>query len=231
MIFVLIAFVGYAQNGSVEFRIGVSSPTGDFGDTDPKNLEAGLAKTGIFYSLDYTYWFNEVAGLSVLGFQSTNAFDEDAFENNLKSNGTGGSNFNIESESWKLRLIGIGPSIETSLADKINLKTNLIIGLAMGSSAELSYDEIMAGLTVLSQETSSADGNGLAFKVGVALEYELNDQWNINLNADYLGTTIEYTTTTTSNSITPSTSSIERTYDQAMSAYLFGVGLSYNFGQ
>lgn len=231
MVFVLIAFVGYAQNGSVEFRIGASSPSGDFGDTDSKNLEAGLAKTGIFYSLEYTYWFNEGAGLSFMGFQSCNAFDEDAFENNLKSNGTGGTNYNINSESWKLRLIGIGPSIKTALSDNINLKSNLIIGLAMGTSAEVGYDAIMAGLTVFSQEPASAEGNGLAFKVGVGLEYALSDQWNINLNADYLGTTIEYTITTKSTSITPSTSSIERTYDQAMSAYLFGLGLSYNFGQ
>lgn len=227
---IMITLTSNAQYGSLEFRLGASSPFGDYAGNNPDQSKDGLAKTGLFYSLEYTYWVSDLAGISLLSSNSVNPIDVDALGKSLDQSFASGSSYTIDSEGWGLNIFGIGPSLKTDLSEGIRIKSHAIFGLAFGRSPSLDITISDVNQQAIKQTMPADNNTSFGYQIGGGLEFSVSNSIDIGINADYIGANIEFTSTTTTTG-NGRTLILENKGSQSMTAFLVGIGINYNFGQ
>lgn len=176
---------------SLNIKIGLSEPTGDFADDDLNNPKAGISKTGInvgvalniqassksFVIFDFTYMSNPIR--------------EELLTNSFKSNLQAGLDFSLSTSNWNTTNFAVGFGLTIPVDEAVDFKPYFKVGLAGITSPEI-ITRVSNGSQTERIIQSEATGIGLSYAVGARAELPFGNNINLILEGEYLSTRAEF---------------------------------------
>ena len=175
----LVCFVVTAQEkktpkdlkSAFSFNIGPSLPIGDFESTNESNVNAGFAKTGFNFNVNYEYKFTTNVGLGanfLYGFHNIH----DELLHNIAQNSS--------ADHYQYAGIFVGPMLSGRITPRTNANFRLMGGVARSNSPEFVLD----GATFINGDWASA----FAWKMDGDVRFQVNKNAFFMLNVGYMQT-------------------------------------------
>ncbi len=209
----------------INFRIssGLSIPIGDFGSSDTRNSEAGLAKLGYNINISAKYNLSKNIGIIALYMRNSNSFNSSIFENELRLQfPTLG--ISINAGNYKSSGMLTGLFIKTFLTNLICFETRALVGYSESYSPEIEM-RLSDGISIFEATIIKDDAKSASYMIGAGLNYSVKNNFVISLNIDYYYTKPEFETTTVSELVPSSTNKNEQKFNILNT----NIGIGYEF--
>jgi len=211
------AFSQKEKRGIIGVSLGSATPLGEFASTDSNSDEAGFAKTGAFFGIDFNYLLSKSVGIAATLRGRSNTVDEDALITEF-TNSSGVSGWVVNTEPWSAAGLLGGLYVAFPVGKKTEFCAKGLIGFMNCKSATISVSN-----SGVNAKTASATSSSFAYLISGGFQFNLTNSLALSLNLEYQGAQPEFKATTTSNFAPASVD----TFDQPMSTLNFGIGLGF----
>lgn len=145
--------------------VGPAFPVGDFASKDPvNNAEAGFAKTGYNFSLQYRYRIQASFGVGAAVMFASHNLDVAAYPG-------------ITADHWQYLNVMVGPYISIRLNDDARVDLKSLFGLGYANAPKMTYNDVVA----LDEQWSST----VAVQLGANLRYNFGKNLCLLGSVDY----------------------------------------------
>ncbi|HET9744588.1 MAG TPA: hypothetical protein VFP97_02680 [Chitinophagaceae bacterium] len=159
------------QKSAFSINIGPSLPVGDFESTNEDNPNAGFAKTGFNFNLNYDYKFIPNVGLGANVFYGFHNIQDELLHNIAT---------NSSADHYQYVGVLIGPMFSGVITPKTNINFRLMGGVARSNSPEF----VLNGATFVEGDWASA----FAWKLDGDVRFSFSKNAFFMLNVGYLQT-------------------------------------------
>lgn len=159
------------QKSSFSFNIGPSLPIGDFESTNEDNENAGFAKTGFNFNLNYDYKFIPNVGIAANVFYGFHNIHDELLHNIAQ---------NSSADHYQYAGVLIGPMFSGVITPKTNINFRLMGGIARSNSPEF----ILDGATFVEGDWATA----FAWKLDGDVRFSFSKNGFVMFNVGYLQT-------------------------------------------
>ena len=175
----LVCFVVTAQEkkaastkkSAFSLNIGPALPVGDFESTNEYNDNAGFAKTGLNFNLNYDYRFVPNGGLGVNVYYGFHNIHDEMLHSAAA---------NSSADHYQYAGVLAGPMFTGKITPKTDVNLRLMGGITRSNSPEFVID----GATLINGDWASA----FAWKMDADMRFSINKNVFFMLNAGYMQT-------------------------------------------
>jgi hypothetical protein len=163
--------VVYQPNSALSFNIGPAFPIGDFESTNENNENAGFAKTGFNFNVNYDYKFVPNVGLGLNLLYGFHNIHDDLLHSSFQ---------NASADHYQYAGILAGPIFTGKITPKTDVNFRVMGGVARSNSPEF----VVQGATFLNGDWATA----FAWKMDADMRFSLNKSAFFMFNLGYMQT-------------------------------------------
>ena len=177
-----LLFSQESKKGSVGVAIGPTIPLGNYGDSNVKNNNAGLAQTGFHTNININYPFDESIGIAFYYSYDDHSVDESQLYD-LKT--VKDYNGKVETNPWKINSYLAGLLVAVPMHNSyFDIRT--LIGITSAKTPAIKLTNQNGPNQTITQYPSKS--TAFSFDLGIGFRFNLADEIAITLMMDYLST-------------------------------------------
>jgi len=182
-----------ARNGFVSLHLGLSIPTGDYGDNNFDNVDAGFATVGSVFDITFGYQMTSKLGVSVLFRGQANGFDANTYANGFASflrSGSSSGNPTVYHSSSAYSIGGMMAGIYRSIPmnEKLKFEPRILVGFAtanLPSSTTEAYDNNTKMITFIQEQSTTV---AFSYLLGASTKLDIKEKMLLFINLDFNST-------------------------------------------
>ena len=223
------------KKNRLAFNIGLTNPTGDFASTNITDVNSGFAQSGLLLSANYTIMTSKSFGFS-FDFKNAN-FDVESSELEAivieQFRGLAREiNFNVDNYNHSQLTFGFF----VQFGEETKFYFNPVFGYSNFSFAET----FISGVTIpnnqmvppdvsFTEVQSGPNDEALFFGINAGLDIPISSEISFNINVQYFSIEYEFDGFLNYSDSQLNSARIPLNYDQQVSAFLLGLGITHYF--
>lgn len=190
-IFLLLLFTSnlFSQNkGYIGLSVGGGVPVGHYGNTDVSDSAAGLATTGVNFSLSFAYKISKKIGICGMLRNQSNSMNVTSAEAQFAKKYPNVS-WSIIADDWNIKLFMAGIYNSVPIKDSTTfIDFKAMLGLASSTLPGFTLTGKQSGGIPVSATQSSATSGAACFAIGLGLKHNISKRLCLLIGIDYLFT-------------------------------------------
>lgn len=210
------------SKSAVNISVGPSFPTGDFGSKNLYDNNSGLATTGAFAEISYSYQFSKFFGFIAAVKGKVHSVDKSTLASYSVPEGVGAS-LSISATPWRAGNIMAGAfqSIPITSDEKFVFEIKEMAGVQFTKSPAIKVSVVVPNMGSFTSNEEAQNATSFAYTFGLGFKYNINKTIGLRLYGDYNGTRPTFTFTSY-----PADAPEQQEFKQNINTFDLGLGIA-----